>query len=303
MDDERLVRPPTPEGPLVMELHVSKPLVMEPSGRFDHPSPDAVHRLEREAFSIDAGCDRCAERAPLTAAEVEAARISQNVLIFDWDDTLLPSTFVVRHRGCPGGLTAEARADLALTGLSVARLLERACVVGAVSIITNADEGWVESSAAKYMPAVVPLLRSGAVRVFSARRAFEQRWPALPHLWKEAAFQQHLAASFEAQTRRYGAAHACRNVVSLGDSTDERYALWNALQKGSAAFGKSVKFVPHCLPAQLRQQHAYLLKCFDSLLQYDGHLDLMLTTDDGAAAVAEEGADEQLVGAGSGAAA
>ena len=160
-----------------------------------------------------------------------------------WDDTLLPSTFVAHHRARPGGVCAEARRELALTGQSAHLLLVEALSLGQVAIVTNADEGWVENSAQKYMPAVLPLLRSGAVRVLSARRAFEQRWPAQPHLWKEAAFLAHLEAAFERQRERYGAGArvACRNVVSLGDSTDERYALWNALRKDSSVFGKSVK--------------------------------------------------------------
>ena len=54
------------------------------------------------------------------------------------------------------------------------------------------------------------------------------------------------------------------------------------------------------MPSQLRQQHTYMLKCFKNLLQYEGHLDLMLTTEDPGAPTAADlpaGGDEAAGGA------
>ena len=104
-------------------------------------------------------------------------------------------------------------------------------------------------------------------------------------MWKEACFSEHLGAFFSGLQHRdelrggEDAPCSCRNVISLGDSYDERSALWNALQQFTV-FGKSIKFVPNCSPLEVRQQQQFMLQCFDSMVGYEGHLDLMLQTGD-----------------------
>lgn len=106
------------------------------------------------------------------------------MIIFDWDDTLLCSTWLAA-RGLrldsPKELPAEARAQLGVLEDSVCVLINTALAYGPVCIITNAERGWVELSAKKFMPSVVPLL--SRVRVLSARSTFEADFPC-PTDWK-----------------------------------------------------------------------------------------------------------------------
>ena len=250
----------------------------QPRPTLDSPSTSPCTASPLSAESEQGGT--AAAGAPLSQEDLD-----KNVVIFDWDDTLLPSSFVAgfKDRGVP--VSCEGRRELAMTGDSVKQLLEKACAVGRTMIITNADHGWVESSAQKYMPMVLPLLRSGRIEVISARARYEASWPLDPRMWKEACFSEHLGAFFSGLQLRdelrggEGAPCSCRNVISLGDSYDERSALWNALQQFTV-FGKSIKFVPNCSPLEVRQQQQFMLQCFDSMVGYEGHLDLMLQTGD-----------------------
>lgn len=55
-----------------------------------------------------------------------------------------------------------------------------------VVIITNSDEGWVDYSAERYLPNLIPVLKN--YRVISARTRYEKFYPSQPLCWKAAAF-------------------------------------------------------------------------------------------------------------------
>mmetsp|Transcript_9891 Transcript_9891/g.8402 ORF Transcript_9891/g.8402 Transcript_9891/m.8402 type:complete len:121 (-) Transcript_9891:9-371(-) len=97
----------------------------------------------------------------------------QTVIIFDWDDTLLCTSYLNLRAG-----QQQNRQDISksvqkhLTNISTtdSKLLEMAMAHGETFIITNAMKGWVEYSARKYVPELLPTLRK--VRIISARTAF-----------------------------------------------------------------------------------------------------------------------------------
>jgi hypothetical protein len=82
----------------------------------------------------------------------------------------------------PEVVPAAALKQLAQLEASVVVLLERALEFGHVTIITNAETGWVELSARKFMPGVLGVLQR--VHVMSARSSFERLSPDSPADWK-----------------------------------------------------------------------------------------------------------------------
>merc|ERR1719499_2689068 len=66
------------------------------------------------------------------------------------------------------------------------RLLDLALRLGHTFIITNAMNGWVEYSAAKYVPDLLPVLQK--VPVISARGKYEAMYPGEVNKWKVQAF-------------------------------------------------------------------------------------------------------------------
>eukprot|EP00922_Rhytidocystis_sp_ex-Travisia-forbesii_P063478 GHVS01094445.1.p1 GENE.GHVS01094445.1~~GHVS01094445.1.p1 ORF type:complete len:335 (+),score=80.78 GHVS01094445.1:84-1088(+) len=108
----------------------------------------------------------------------------QTVIIFDWDDTLL-STSYINLRG-QEGLTPLALAQLESVARNVISLLELAKKMGRVFIITNAMEGWVEYSVEKYLPSAQQLVTS--IKIISARNRYEAAFPGEYYQWKIQAF-------------------------------------------------------------------------------------------------------------------
>ena len=199
----------------------------------------------------------------------------QTVFIFDWDDTLLASTHL-SARGCKLDTDFNSHpsySDLTsgLTELesSVCNLLDTAVSLGEVHIVTNAELGWVELSAAKFLPAVVPILTR--VKVISARTSYERVWPDAPMKWKFSAFHERLShyqphdSSLE------------KHIISLGDSHVEREAVRAVTRSMTNTKCKSVKFSERPTLEQLRRQLDLVTSCFAYIHQHHGDLDLQLT--------------------------
>lgn len=125
------------------------------------------------------------------------------VTVLDWDDTLLPSTWVAGRHDLTSAAsledsltraTPEETAALAAVGRSASALLETCSRIGRVAIVTNAGEGWVELSASLLLPDVQETITRLQIPVLSARAAFESETLSHPAEWKYRTFQCVLAA-------------------------------------------------------------------------------------------------------------
>lgn len=188
------------------------------------------------------------------------------VTIFDWDDTLLCSTWLVQH-----GINLETtqipldiRESLQLLEKAVIELLTKAKTYGPVYIITNAGYGWVQMSAKKFLPNVYPILSD--IRIISARALYEPYYP--PMFWKRCAFQFEL-------NQLYANCDKLINVISFGDSASERFAT-NSLEFTNQSFKKFVQFRERLEPSQMTQAISYILGQLDMLVFKCENLDLLL---------------------------
>jgi phenylpropionate dioxygenase-like ring-hydroxylating dioxygenase large terminal subunit len=95
------------------------------------------------------------------------------VVILDYDDTLLPTTYLDPEDVQDMQNLAKSHKKI-LNAISeqVIRLLENFLRVSRVMIITNAKQGWVEYSSLIFMPAVHNMIKKH-VPVISARGEFE----------------------------------------------------------------------------------------------------------------------------------
>jgi hypothetical protein len=144
------------------------------------------------------------------------------VIIFDWDDTLLASSFLSSkgyRLDVPMMPSGELEADLRKLESTVIQLLTLSMSCGKTCIITNAETGWVQLSAQKFLPGVVPLLSK--IRIMSARSTFESRFPDSPQKWKLHAFSENIAEALPDNVKR----RFDRNIMSFGDSHVEREAV------------------------------------------------------------------------------
>eukprot|EP00708_Paratrimastix_pyriformis_P003501 GAFH01002281.1.p1 GENE.GAFH01002281.1~~GAFH01002281.1.p1 ORF type:complete len:276 (-),score=58.17 GAFH01002281.1:301-1128(-) len=212
--------------------------------------------------------------ASMTRPPVKAIKIKpfqkQTAIIFDWDDTLLASTVL-----CAAGITlqsTEMLKDLKLQfqqlEVQVMRVLARAIESQSrIFLITNAESGWVELSAQKFMPRVVPYLER--TTIVSARSTYQHLCLNNPNQWKATAFTEKICCTFPKTSEM--------NVISFGDSECERNALLGVGRLCTASRTKSIKFVERPTIEQLRRQLEMIYNNFQFILQHDGNLDLMLT--------------------------
>jgi len=227
------------------------------------------------------------------SGDVVLQKEQETVIIFDWDDTLLASSFL---SGKGYRLDSPIRKDdgevdsqLRELEQSVVNVLSLALsLASAVHIITNAETGWVQLSAQRFLPAVLPLL--GKVKVISARSTYESMYPDAPFKWKLQAMQEKLQCAFGSPSNS-----ACNNnnnsssssssmdckgerhVISFGDSHVEREAVRTATRGLSNTRTKSIKFAERPSLEQLRRQLDLIASCFFYITSHAGDLDLQLT--------------------------
>jgi len=210
---------------------------------------------------------------PLLPAASKQGAVSSEVtmIILDWDDTLLPSTWLQQQ-----GLSiavgsplpdADQRATLKRLANCAIRALKKAKRLGLVTIITNGEKGWVELSCCKFFPELFPVLEG--IKILSARSAYEPMHPGNPTQWKIVAFHKEISAFFLV------AESGQKNMISIGDSLHERTALLDATD-GRACWTKSMKFVERPSPFQLVKQLKLLSGCFRPFVDFNGCLDLYL---------------------------
>jgi len=150
----------------------------------------------------------------------------QTVTIFDWDDTLLCTSWLREYE------VDEATEGLLRQIAHNARLcLEQAIKAGQTYIITNAGSGWVEYSAARWVPELLPTLRQ--VRVISARDRFAPSYPDEVKQWKIQAFLE---------VQRQMDATPVTNLVVLGDADYEIEAARIMGDEFETGMVKTVKF-------------------------------------------------------------
>lgn len=208
----------------------------------------------------------------------------ETVNVFDWDDTLLASSYLASkgyRLDAPLELTEDVAEQLSQLEQAVIALLQTAIKSAPTCIITNAETGWVQLSAAKFIPGVVPLLAQ--VTIISARSSYEDLYPENPQAWKLEAFMNQLKQRWPSGllggsgVKDQAPAPVLKNVLSFGDSHVEREAVHVAARRFSMAQTKSVKFVERPTLEQLRRQVELVASCFDFIASHRGDLDLMLT--------------------------
>lgn len=230
------------------------------------PSPSAYfaeEKFEQDSF----------ETMDVDAIVLEQVQVAATTIIFDWDDTLLPSSWLSARDlrlDFPATLPQDVIDELVQHDASVCALLSKAMERGNVVIITNAETGWVELSAQRFLPKFAPMLEN--LTVVSARSIYEPAFPDNPYAWKLQAFQQQITECF-GNTQM----DSHKSVISFGDSIHERDAVLKVVGAMQKTFTKSVKFVERPSLEQLRREVELIRSCLDYICSCQTDLDLMLT--------------------------
>mmetsp|Transcript_21156 Transcript_21156/g.46648 ORF Transcript_21156/g.46648 Transcript_21156/m.46648 type:complete len:259 (+) Transcript_21156:85-861(+) len=195
----------------------------------------------------------------------------ETVLIFDWDDTVLPSSWVQEQGLRLDGesvLTDQQEEELQELARLANETLCTAKQFGTVVLVTNAEKGWIELSCQKFLPLLIDTLAD--VKLLSARTEYEGAGHSSPFEWKLKAFESEIERLFKADC------HRRKNILSFGDSAHEREAVIHVTATMPNCRTKSLKFVERPRIEQLRKQHTLVARCVRRLVHHDGNLDLCL---------------------------
>eukprot|EP00811_Abedinium_folium_P001152 NODE_11054_length_1311_cov_3.856419.p1 GENE.NODE_11054_length_1311_cov_3.856419~~NODE_11054_length_1311_cov_3.856419.p1 ORF type:complete len:289 (+),score=58.87 NODE_11054_length_1311_cov_3.856419:57-869(+) len=84
-------------------------------------------------------------------SQLEYASVDQTIIIFDWDDTICPSSWL-RFSANETRFTSEGRAGMSVLSYRARALLQLAESLGKVVFVTNARRPWVEHSCGDILP-------------------------------------------------------------------------------------------------------------------------------------------------------
>lgn len=224
--------------------------------------------------STSAGCNGDAQDCDDILSTCSSSPLVDTFFIFDWDDTLFPTTWLQQHGlfSCEMALTFEQQVQLEKMAQCVQSTLQQATQMGKVVVITNAERGWIERSCTKFMPSLVECLRSIDIISARAEHEFSSRSPAE---WKRLAFELEIECFYDmSQAGEY------RNIISVGDSQHEVDALNSVANSFPKCFGKSIKLLELPSIEQLMHQHEFLLTCLLDVAEHNGALDVEIGADD-----------------------
>jgi len=235
----------------------------------------------------------------------------KRVIIFDWDDTICPSSFVDKWKiENYKELPLHVRNIFDSIGKYAEKCLDEASKYGDVIIITNSDDGWVKFSAERFVPYLLPCIER--YHIVSARTRYERYYPNQPLCWKAAAFAHEVNEIFgkdiasnvtiidndkidslssvdsmvltddsscsSISNNELNVCNIRKEIVSFGDSMEERTAV-KIVANQLEAHPKSVMFLSSPTPVQLIGQLAMLTEHMQFVNEHELDLDIEISYD------------------------
>jgi len=171
----------------------------------------------------------------------------QTVIVFDWDDTLFPTTWVRHEKQMHWKYPLEQqtrytikqregyRKQLDRLAMDVEKLLLLACELGHVVIVTLALNPWVTLSSSNFFERVGKLIKAQNIDIVYAQEAVNNQEKGVSGetndeimaYWtgkKRAAIEKEIRTFYEKSNSSW------KNVLSIGDSDFERRAAIQSME-------------------------------------------------------------------------
>eukprot|EP00392_Amoebophrya_sp_AT5.2_P008734 g8762.t1 len=175
------------------------------------------------------------------------------LFIFDWDDTILPTTWLALNE-LRVDMVAEVPQHLKVQLEEYApwamRTLEEAKKYGKVLIVTNAEDGWIELTIKKFFPSWEQMLDT--IPYHSARSTWEPTGCTLPVEWKVRSFAHEI------------------------EHTSDREAMLHVTGGKAGTTGKSLKFMERPNLEHLQKQHHLIASSIRQIALHEKSLDLCI---------------------------
>jgi len=185
----------------------------------------------------------------------------QPVIFFDWDDTLFPTTPL------DDAIDFETFKSF---GNRAHRVLRHAMRHGPTSIVTNSLEPWVHFSSRRYYPKDV----EQTIKALDVFHAIDLPEGVRDPLHKQDTFLSCVCKYISPNT-------TALNLISIGDSNCERFALQNCgkilRDRGICqVYTKTIKLLDRPTPEQLIGQLDFITELIQKLANTPGDQDLII---------------------------
>ena len=189
-----------------------------------------------------------------------------NLFIFDWDNTLLPTYFLSQENIIDEEyLPSEYLEIFSLLDIYVYKLLKKSLEKGFVNIISNSSYGWVEHSANKYFPSIKKLFKY--INVISAKNDYQNAYPNDTKMWKNKAclsLKQKIDPSLTT------------NIICIGDLNSDLDAGKNLAREIGNCFIKTIKFKERPEPDDIIKQINLILTKFNYIFSKQKNVSIVL---------------------------
>jgi len=194
---------------------------------------------------------KCCARSSLNLQDLSP---KNNLIIFDWDDTLMCSTFLCDSPD----ITDEDQKEIKELEVMVLKLLKK-CVKNAdVYIITNSEDGWVKESAHLYYPNLDKDGILDKLTIISSKSKYSQKYPSHPKYWKILAFNDIL--------ENYDTTNET-NIISIGDNFNDLKASKNLAKKFPNSYLKAIKFKEFPKISEMIKENELVINQFDYIFK------------------------------------
>eukprot|EP00929_Paragymnodinium_shiwhaense_P119042 TRINITY_DN90931_c0_g1_i1.p1 TRINITY_DN90931_c0_g1~~TRINITY_DN90931_c0_g1_i1.p1 ORF type:complete len:397 (+),score=83.82 TRINITY_DN90931_c0_g1_i1:86-1192(+) len=199
-------------------------------------------------------------------------RRDTSLVIFDFDDTLFPTTALLDSGHLYGSSSLSLDVELQACAIAARRALQTAKRFGRVVIVTNSISGWVEKAINTFLPCLLDDLAD--VPVISAQSVYQPLGAVNPTSWKSFCFRR-VALCLQPEPGAGG--KWLEELVSIGDSWGDRAsAIWASRGWEQPLRVKSVKLMEKPGIEDVTRQLTHCAQHFGWLMGHEGLLDVVL---------------------------
>lgn len=190
----------------------------------------------------------------------------KSIIIYDWDDTLFPTSWVTQHNiNLNDPLTQKKYMKFfSILDATISKLLIKSIQLGNVIIITNALPIWIKISSG-VLPKTRKLFKY--IKIISARKEYQEKSNNMTD-WKMMAFKNEFNQQIKlSKYNNY-------NIISIGDADHEYKALVD-LQNHTMnnKILKTIKLIKNPSIDQIYDELKVLNNTIGYAIKYSNHID------------------------------
>lgn len=201
---------------------------------------------------------------------------SSKIIIFDWDDTLCPTTTLTIIINIKNNIYVDneilnknkniKNQDIMKVEINKIdeiniKLLEKSSQLGNIVIITNAHSDWIKFSGMNYLPLTYNFIIKNNIPIISARELSLKNNIENPNEWKNYTFHIYLNHIFT---------YDINTIMTIGDSNAEHIALnkYNQYMKNNNVniTINTIKYIEQPNVQDIYKQNIVLINNIDSIL-------------------------------------